>query len=111
MSLDEVGSHFTTSYVQTDALGQPNACYATLGGYNSRVPGTINGSPAVVQVPSQRVQQIPVWGSQGYDALTHGGIPYRCGGYYTIQGAYPMYNKACGQLAKRACAGTKLHMN
>jgi len=61
MSLAEVGSPFTTSYVQTDALGQPNACYATLGGYNSRVPGTINGSPAVVQVPSQRVQQIPVW--------------------------------------------------
>ena len=45
MSLAEVGSPFTTSYVQTDALGQPNACYATLAGYNSRVPGTINGSP------------------------------------------------------------------
>jgi hypothetical protein len=111
MSGPEVSNDFRTSYVQSDALGQPNACYATLGGYNSRVPGTINGSPAVVQVPSQRVQQIPVWGSQGYDALTHGGIPYRCGGYYTIQGAYPMYNKACGQLATRACAGTKLHMN
>ena len=71
MSGPEVSNDFRTSYVQSDALGQPNACYATLGGYNSRVAGTINGSPAVVQVPSQRVQQIPVWGSQGYDALTH----------------------------------------
>jgi len=105
----EVGTNFTTSYVQTDALGQPNACYATLGGYNAHVPGTINGSPSIVQVPSQRVQAIPVWGSQGYDALTHG-VPYRCGGYYTIQGAYPSYNKHCGRLAQRACAGTKLHM-
>ena len=34
MSLAEAGSPFTTSYVQTDALGQPNACYAILGGYN-----------------------------------------------------------------------------
>jgi hypothetical protein len=110
MSGPETSNSYRTSYVQSDALGQPNACYATLGGYNSRVAGTINGSPAVVQVPSQRVQLIPVWGSQGYDALTHG-QEYRCGGYYTIQGAYPQYNKMCGSLAKRACAGTKLHMN
>jgi len=110
MSGPETSNPHRTSYVQSDALGQPNACYATLGGYNSRMPGTINGSPAVVQVPSQRVQLIPVWGSQGYDALTHG-QEYRCGGYYTIQGAYPQYNKMCGSLAKRACAGTKLHMN
>jgi hypothetical protein len=110
MSGPETSNSTRTSYVQSDALGQPNACYATLGGYNSRMPGTINGSPAVVQVPSQRVQLIPVWGSQGYDALTHG-QEYRCGGYYTIQGAYPQYNKMCGSLAKRACAGTKLHMN
>ncbi len=110
MSGPEVSNPTRTSYVQSDALGQPNACYATLGGYNSRMPGTINGSPAVVQVHSQRVQLIPVWGSQGYDALTHG-QEYRCGGYYTIQGAYPQYNKMCGSLAKRACAGTKLHMN
>ena len=101
-------SNFNTSYVQTDALGQANACYATLGSYNSHVRGTINGPASIVNVPSQAIQSIPVWGSQGYDALTHGNLPYQCGGYYSIEGAYPMYNKMCGSLAKRACAGTVL---
>ena len=73
MSGPEVSNPTRTSYVQSDALGQPNACYATLGGYNSRMPGTINGSPAVVQVPSQRVQLIPVWGSQGFEFPVHCG--------------------------------------
>jgi len=109
MSQAEVNSPFRNSYVQTNAAdGQPGACYATLGGYNSMVPGTINGSASIVNVPSQRIQQIPVWGSRGYDTFSHG-QRFRCGGYFTIQGAYPSYNKMCGSLAKRACAGTRLH--
>ena len=104
MSGPEVGNDFRTSFVQTDALGQPNACYATLAGYNSRLPGTINAPTVVTQVPSQAIQAIPTWGSYGYEALTHG-LPYRCGGYYTIEGAYPDYANGCGKYVKRACAG------
>lgn len=84
--------------------GQPDSCYATLGGYNSKVTGTINAPLSVTNVPTSAVQAIPVWGSFGYDALTHN-QPYRCGGYYTIEGAYPSYSSNCGRYVKRACGG------
>ena len=100
----DVNNAYRTSAVQTDSLGQPTSCYATLGGYNSRVAGTINAPVAVASVPSQAVQAIPVWGSQGYESLSHG-APYRCGGYFTIDSAYPDYSSNCGQYVKRACAG------
>ena len=100
----DVNTPYRTSYVQSDALGQPTSCYATLGGYNSHVAGTVNAPMAVQARPSQAVQAIPVWGSFGYDALTHG-RNYRCGGYYTIEGAYPDYSSKCGRRVKRACAG------
>ncbi len=105
-SFGEANTNFRTSYVQSDALGQPNACYATLQGYNSRERGTVQAPVAVTKGVTQRIQAIPVWGSMGYDALTHGGIDYRCGGYYTIEGAYPDYSNACGSYVQRACAGT-----
>ena len=105
MSGPEVSNPTRLSYVQTDALGQPNACYATLAGYNSRVRGTVQAPVAITKGVTQRIQAIPVWGSMGYDALTHG-QDYRCGGYYTIEGAYPDYSNACGSYVQRACAGT-----
>lgn len=82
-------------------------CYATLGGYNSHMKGTINSSAMVVGEPSQRIQQIPVWGGIGYDALSHG-VNERCGGYFTIGDAYPHYNKKCGRMMHRACGGSVL---
>ena len=101
----DVGTPFRTSYVQSDALGQPTSCYATLAGYNSRVAGTVNGPAAVSARRSQTFQAVHVWGSMGYEALTHG-ENYRCGGYFTIEGAYPDYSSKCGKMMRRACAGT-----
>ena len=79
-------------------------CCLSLSSYNSRIPGSINAPTVVTQTPSQAVQAIPVWGSYGYDALSHG-LDYRCGGYFTIEGAYPNYANNCGKYVKRACAG------
>ena len=95
---------FRTSAVQSDGLGQSDTSYATLANYNSRIPGTINAPTVVTQTPSQAVQAIPVWGSYGYEALSHG-QDYRAGGYFTIEGAYPDYSNNCGKYVKRACAG------
>jgi len=100
----DTSTPFRTSYVQSDALGQPTSCYATLAGYNSRVAGTINGPTAVSARRSQKFQAVPVWGSMGYEALTHG-ENFRCGGYFTIEGAYPDYSSKCGKMMRRACAG------
>jgi len=107
-SLGEINTPYRTSYVNSDALGQPNACYATLAGYNSVARGTVHAPVAVTRGVTQRLQAVPVWGSMGYDALTHG-QKYRCGGYYTIEGAYPDYSKNCGAYVQRACAGTIHH--
>ena len=97
---------FRNSAVETGAAdGQPNSCYATLGSYNARQIGTINAPVLVEQSPSQKVQAIPVWGSFGYDAFSHG-QDYRCGGYFSIEGAYPDYANKCGKYVRRACAGT-----
>jgi hypothetical protein len=104
-SYGEVNTPTRTSYVQSDALGQPNACYATLAGYNTRSRGNVNAPIAVTRGVTQRLQAVPVWGSFGYSALTHGDIDYRCGGYYTIEGAYPDYSKNCGAYVQRSCAG------
>ena len=104
-SLGETNNPYRTSYVNTDALGQATACYATLAGYNSRERGTVNAPVAVTRGVTQRLQAVPVWGSFGYSALTHGDIDYHCGGYYTIEGAYPDYSKNCGAYVQRACAG------
>ena len=100
----DVNTSFRTSYVQSDALGQPTSCYATLAGYNAHVPGTVNAPMAIKARPSQLIQGVPVWGSGGYDVLTHN-VPRHCGGYFTIEGAYPDYSKRCGRMVKRACAG------
>ena len=48
-SLGETNNPYRTSYVNTDALGQATACYATLAGYNSRERGTVNAPVAVTR--------------------------------------------------------------
>lgn len=82
-----------------------SGCYATLQGYNARQQGFINSPAMMTPTPAQNVQVLPVWGASGYDVLTHGQKD-RCGGYFTIEGAYPSYASNCGKYMKRACAGT-----
>jgi len=89
-------------------MSQPQTCYATLAKYNTQEKGTIHASAMVVGEPSQRMQLIPVWGGIGYDTFSHG-TEERCGGYFTIEGAYPSYSKSCGRRMQRLCSGTKLH--
>ncbi len=100
----------TPSAVDTSIMGDgADACaYATLGRYNMRNPGMVSAPIDLSLVPSQRVVAVPVWGSYGYNSLTHGRMGYNCSGYYTITGAYPNYSTGCGKYARRACAGAVL---
>tara|TARA_R110002074_G_scaffold149161_1_gene301656 strand:+ start:1613 stop:1888 length:276 start_codon:yes stop_codon:yes gene_type:complete len=84
-----------------------SSCYSTLATYNSKVPGTVRASAMVVGRPDNRVMRAPVWGGIGYDTFSHG-KDERCGGYFTIEGAYPSYSKNCGASMVRNCAGTEL---
>jgi len=100
----------TPSMVDTSILGDgASACaYASLGTYNMRNPALVSAPIDLSLVPSQRVVAVPLWGSFGYNSLSHGRQGYNCSGYYTITGAYPDYSKNCGRYARRACAGTTL---
>jgi hypothetical protein len=89
-------------------MSQPQTCYATLAKYNSHEKGTIHASPMVVAKSHQGITLMPVWGGIGYDTFSHQQGDNRCGGYFTITGAYPSYNKSCGTRMARACAGTVL---
>lgn len=89
-------------------MSSANSCYASLGTVNAHIPGMVNG-PVVVNphnpnkpVEGWGVNVVPVFGSSGYDALTHGNTNTSCGGYYTITNAY---GADCGQYMKRACGG------
>lgn len=86
-------------------MSADKSCYSTLSNYNAYGAGLVNGPETKQPVHSQAVTMVPVWGGKGYDALSHGNS---CSGYPTIEAAYPDYNKACGTMMKRACAGTKL---
>jgi len=88
-------------------MSTDSTCYATLAGYNSKMKGTVHASVDVVGQPDQRITIIPVWGGIGYDTFSHG-KDERCGGYFTIEGAYPSYSKNCGRLMRRNCAGVQL---
>ena len=84
--------------------------YTTLAAYNASTQGYVNGPASVTPRYNMGTTIVPVWGSMGYEALTHDNAELgRCGGYYTIKAAYPDYSKgSCGRYAKRACAGTVL---
>ena len=94
------------SMVDTDTMGGMSCDYATLARYNMRNSGQVAAPVDLTIVPSQRVQVVPVWGSYGYNSLSHGKRGYNCSGYYSITSAYPDYATNCGQYARRACAGT-----
>jgi hypothetical protein len=80
--------------------------YADLQSYNSTDTRFVNGPVSAKY--TQATQLIPVWGSLGYEALTHD-VKHGCGNYFTINNAYPDYSKgSCGRYAKRACSGTVL---
>lgn len=53
--------------------------------------------------PSWKNVIVPVWGSIGYDALTHGDR-CTCGGHFTIENAYPNYKNNCTKFTKRLCS-------
>jgi len=88
-------------------MSHPSTCYATLAKYNSTEPGTVQSSVSVVPNPSSNILRAPLWGGMGYDTFSHD-QPQRCGGYFTIQGAYPDYSTKCGKMMYRACGGTQL---
>ena len=88
-------------------MSNNSTCYSTLGSYNSHEAGTVHTSAMVVANPDHAIFRIPVWGGIGYDTFSHN-QEERCGGYFTITGAYPSYNKSCGAKMSRMCAGTVL---
>ena len=88
-------------------MSNDSTCYSTLATYNSRRPGTVRATAMVVGKPDNHVTRVPVWGGIGYDTFSHGKED-QCGGYFTIEGAYPSYSKNCGAAMVRNCAGTQL---
>lgn len=88
-------------------MSTDSSCYATLAQYNSNLPGTIRAPAMVVGEPKSTIMRVPVWGGIGYDTFSHN-QDTRCGGYFTITGAYPSYSKNCGASMTRACSGTVL---
>lgn len=84
-------------------MSTDKSCYSTLSTYNASGAGVVSG-PAQGR-SSQAKTMVPVWGGKGHDSLSHGNS---CGGYPTIEAAYPDYNKNCGVMMSRQCGGTKL---
>lgn len=84
--------------IQT-SVGAGSCNYASLGTYNQNpllVTGPPNKRPAAVQ-------QIPVYGSYGYNSLTHGQKKGMCcGGFFKLKHAYPFYPN-CSSMQIRQC--------
>ena len=88
--------------------------FAQLQDYYRGERGTVNFQrPQGTGPLSQATQLVPVFGTFGYEALTHGGregVTAGCGGqYFTIDSAYPAYPGNCQGYAYRACDGNQIH--
>lgn len=81
----------------------PAGSYARLGTYNQG-PGAGAMAPVPSETPSMSVVIVPVDGSLGYEALTHGPNAGVNGNYFNIDSAYPFYDKGCTTFTTRMCS-------
>lgn len=75
----------------SSVVGGSGCAYATLSHYNT---SHNMGVPRPSNVAGSYV--VPVFGSPGYNALTHGAAP-SCSGYFNIQSAYHSKGADCNQ--------------
>jgi hypothetical protein len=96
-------SYVTNEYNNASA-GGPACTYASLGHYNQGM-GSGPIAPVPAGVPSMKYQVVPVYGSMGYNALTHGTKVPGCTQYFNIGTAYPSYPNGCTKFTSRLCSG------
>lgn len=95
---------FVTNEYNNFSHGGPSCTYASLGNYNQGM-GAGPMAPVPSGVPSMKYQIVPVYGSMGYDSLTHGRRTPTCNGYFSIGDAYPTYPDKCTSFTTRLCSG------
>ena len=96
-------SYVTNDY-NNNSVGAPSCAYANLGHYNQGM-GAGPVAPVPAGVPSMAYQVVPVYGSMGYDSLTHGKKVPGCSQYFGIGKAYPQYPNNCTKFTRRLCSG------
>lgn len=84
--------------------GGPSCAYGTLNHYNQGM-GVGANVPVPAGVPKMSHQVVPVYGSMGYDALTHGTHVPSCTNYFDLSKAYPKYPNNCTKFTTRLCSG------
>lgn len=90
-----------------------NSCgdYSTLVSYNQDTTSGLYGLPMYSSgpynpgIPSMSVQVIPQFSAPGYSALQHNVPGQQCGGYFSVNNAYPGAGSgSCTTFATRKCS-------
>ena len=96
------GSEVTGSYVNTPGH------FATLGGYNSTMPGTVFVGPpqlSSVEAASTQLALIPAYGGSATFSSLQNGQPNMNmnNGYFRLAGAYPAFPNNCVPFLSNNC--------